>query len=1286
MKIQPFCRLLAVSFAMFQLAAAPLGTGFTYQGRLTDGGLPANGSYDLRVLLFDAESGGAQVGTTVTQASVAVAAGVFSTVLDFGAGVFDGSARWLEIGVRPAGGGAYTTLTPRQPLTAAPYALFAATGNPGPAGPQGPEGDVGPVGATGAAGPQGPQGVRGLTFKGAWSSGANYVTDDTVRFNGTSWLAKRANNNVSPTEGADWTVLAQKGDTGAAGAPGPAGVAGSAGPIGPAGATGPQGLKGDTGLTGAQGPQGMAGPKGDTGATGPQGLPGVAGPIGPQGLQGLTGATGATGATGPAGPEGLKWRGAWSALTAYGIDDAVTHNGSAWMAKLASTGSTPVEGGENWDLLAMKGDTGATGPQGLQGPQGLTGATGPTGPQGPAGSPGAAGPVGPQGPQGLPGSADAWSLTGSAGTIQGIHFLGTTDSQPLEVRVNGMRASLLMPTVNDADHQGIVNVINGAGVNSVSPGVYGATIGGGGAGIYLGGVNPNSVTADFGTVSGGLFNRADGLIATVGGGSNNTSSGNFATVPGGFQNLAQGHYSFAAGHGAKAQHPGSFVWADAQGADFASTADNQFLIRAAGFVGINNNNPATALDVNGIVTATGFSGNGAGLTSLNAANLTGTVPVASVPADVSLLGPTIESSELTDGTILDSDIHPAAGIMDTKLATIATAGKVANSATTATPANMPNSIVARDGTGNFIAGLIYSSGLKWTGQSELHGEHGGSIELGNSVSPGAMPYIDFHYGIGSEQSYNVRLMNTADGVLTAFANLQVTGSVNAVGFTGNGSGLTQLNAVTLDGLNSSGFWRTAGNASTTPGVNFIGTTDNQALELKVNNTRALRLEPTVNDADHAGIVNVIQGAEVNSVPPGVYGATIAGGGAANLFGFQQANSVTADFGTVGGGSFNAAGGNSATVGGGSGNTASGGGATVGGGSVNTASSGSATVGGGNQNTASGSSATVGGGFDNTASGSYATVGGGEFNTVSGHAATVPGGAFNAAVGAWSFAAGRRARAFHEGAFVWADSQNPDFASTSVGQFSIRANGGVRIVGGSLAAGIELGDSSAVGQTPYLDFHYGTGADQDFNVRLINDGDGRLTCTGNLAFGTQIRQMLNLWNTAYGIGVQHSRLYFRADAGFAWYLGGVHHDDTDNAGGGTQLMQLTSSGLTVNGTFVSASDRNAKEDFRPLDTRAVLDKVAALPLSEWSYQADEQRSRHIGPMAQDFKAAFGLGADDRHIATVDADGVALAAIQGLNQKLEERLREKDIKIAALERSIGELKELVETLARKEGGVR
>src|SRR5467141_3351959 len=87
-------------------------TAFTYQGRLTDGGNPANGNYDLQFALFDSAAGGSQIGATQTVNTVAVSGGIFAVTLDFGLNAFPGANRFLEIGVRPPSGGSFTTLSP----------------------------------------------------------------------------------------------------------------------------------------------------------------------------------------------------------------------------------------------------------------------------------------------------------------------------------------------------------------------------------------------------------------------------------------------------------------------------------------------------------------------------------------------------------------------------------------------------------------------------------------------------------------------------------------------------------------------------------------------------------------------------------------------------------------------------------------------------------------------------------------------------------------------------------------------------------------------------------------------------------------------------------------------------------------------------------------------------------------------------------------------------------------------------------------------------------------------
>jgi hypothetical protein len=345
-------------------------------------------------------------------------------------------------------------------------------------------------------------------------------------------------------------------------------------------------------------------------------------------------------------------------------------------------------------------------------------------------------------------------------------------------------------------------------------------------------------------------------------------------------------------------------------------------------------------------------------------------------------------------------------------------------------------------------------------------------------------------------------------------------------------------------------WALSGNASTNPASNFLGTTDNVALEVRVDNQRVLRLEPAYHFI-FGFSPNLIGGYSENSVTAGVSGATISGGGRSD-----SPNRVTDNHGTVGGGRSNQAGN----------------------GNLDSTDAARATVGGGSYNLASGLDSTVSGGRSNTASRDGSTVGGGETNTAGGRWATVPGGRDNVAAGDYSFAAGQRARADHQGTFVWADSTDEDFSSSSANQFNVRASGGTRIF---------------------------SSADLSTGVKLAPGG----------------------------------------------------------------------------GSWSSASDRNLKENFTAVDGREILERLSLIPISEWNLKSQETGIRHIGPTAQDFYAAFGLGESDLYINSSDADGIALISIQALYQLSLER----DRKISQLEetlqkreREIDELRARLEAL--------
>lgn len=446
-------------------------------------------------------------------------------------------------------------------------------------------------------------------------------------------------------------------------------------------------------------------------------------------------------------------------------------------------------------------------------------------------------------------------------------------------------------------------------------------------------------------------------------------------------------------------------------------------------------------------------------------------------------------------------------------------------------------------------------------------------------------------------------------------------------------------------------WSRTGNAGTNPGSNFLGTTDATPLVLRAANQPVLRLEAQAsgtriiggraNSVDTASTNSAVLSGRENSVADLAH-ETVIVGGVDNVIARDQRSAF------IGGGARNEIlqDNQHAVIAGGRDNH-------IGTNSVITSILGGAEnrilnnvdgglIVGGFRNDILGSNnanrreiaPVIVGGSDNEIGreSNFAAIMAGDNNRIGTNCASafIAGGTNNliADNASHSFAAGRRSRVNHRGAFVLSDSQNASFASAGENTFNVRFEGGIHV----------SEDTSQF-------------------------------------FGSSVRQMLNLWNVSYGIGVQSSTMYFRTGGGFSWYEGGTHSNNQNSPGaGGVERMRLNSGGLRVNGTFVSSSDRNVKENFAPVEPRAVLAKVAALPLSSWNYKADAA-TRHVGPMAQDFYAAFGVGPDDKHIATVDADGVALAAIQGLNQKLEAAVAEKDVRIAGLERRLAALEKLL-----------
>jgi hypothetical protein len=356
-----------------------------------------------------------------------------------------------------------------------------------------------------------------------------------------------------------------------------------------------------------------------------------------------------------------------------------------------------------------------------------------------------------------------------------------------------------------------------------------------------------------------------------------------------------------------------------------------------------------------------------------------------------------------------------------------------------------------------------------------------------------------------------------------------------------------------------------------------------------------------------------------------YAATVAGG---------SWITVTGDYAAVGGGWGNIASNWFATVAGGEGNTASGHTAAVGGGRYNTASNHYATVSGGTDNTASGIHATIGGGQWNEASNTYAIIGGGEENIASGWSATVGGGHSNAASDSYATVGGGtdNTASGYQATVGGGRFNTATYTNTTV-------SGGEHNTAGGYAATVPGG-------------RYNT-ADGDYSFAAGR----RAQANNNGCF---------VWGDSTDADITCSdddRTIFRSTGGYYIYTG-VDGSLNPNAG-----VYVSAGG----GSWSSVSDRARKENFAPVDTQALLAHLAKIPISTWNYKSQAPAIRHVGPMAQDFNALLpDLGGEgETYINSLDADGVALAAIQGLyaqNQELEQQNADLEARVAALEAAL------------------
>ncbi len=461
-----------------------------------------------------------------------------------------------------------------------------------------------------------------------------------------------------------------------------------------------------------------------------------------------------------------------------------------------------------------------------------------------------------------------------------------------------------------------------------------------------------------------------------------------------------------------------------------------------------------------------------------------------------------------------------------------------------------------------------------------------------------------------------------------------------------------------------------------------------------------------NSISDAGLNGTISGGQFNSV---ISPDSTVGGGVYNA---EGTNTYLA---TISGGGYNSIGTNSSstTISGGydnviGDNTLD---AAIGGGSFNDIGTNSnySVIAGGRENFigANAFSAAIGGGWFNTIYGSNAVVAGGYGNFATGNGAAIPGGFENLANAQNSFAAGSSAWAVHADAFVWSDGNSgSSFSSAVSNEFAVHAQGGVRFVTGGAGISLDgqpvattngfsnlnaanitsgtLSDTRLSSDVAFLNSSLnagnitsGTLADARLsgNVPLLNSAlttfAGDLSLNGGATYhhlemsGGNSTGYLYASYPKYGDGIHLGYNYYADSTGLNHIInsgGGtsritVSYNSIVLATGGVgvqpsfQNVAISGTTTTVSGTFNNSSDRNLKQDFKAITPSQILEKVAQLPVSEWSYKVDPT-IRHVGPVAQDFYSTFNIGTDDKHIAPIDEGGVALAAIQGLNQKLDQ----------------------------------
>lgn len=779
----------------------------------------------------------------------------------------------------------------------------------------------------------------------------------------------------------------------------------------------------------------------------------------------------------------------------------------------------------------------------------------------------------------------------------------------------------------------------------------------------------NSASASGATVGGGSNNMASNSHALVSGGATNVAAGAYATVPGGRFNRAGGDYSFAAGINAIVRDAamvgdndgdeGTFVWSDSSLGPFQSTDRNQFLIRATGGVGINTNQPAADLHIAGKVKAQASvvspseplaslqnTGNGKGLV-VDA--MAGWLEVPDPQGQGGEQNNAVEVKNQGEGRCLQTECRVPNPNGDASGHSCVRNRIVLYDPNDQTPDRAPDISQERFAAGQG-EGYAARTPAVIGDRVALAARGGGTFKpvvgyVADADDIGVWAAVPYEGARGVQAHARDGIAVYGSTNFPGFPDGDIATNPNAIGVKGYsyagtaivGESPTGLAARFLGDVEVTGDW-IIGGALVTGGMQMDGSmralVSDADLELHASAGRAMRVEANGTSS------NIILGHANNAVSAGALGAAIGGGGNA-----MAANQVTDDFGTIGGGENNVAGD-------GAGTTSDRSWATVSGGADNMASGVKSTIGGGGDNVASSLGATVAGGIINEAFGMQSTVGGGALNSASGGRSTISGGYGNSASGTMSVVAGGWAN----GAFGELSIVGGGVSNNASGVRSTIPGGENNFAGGSysLAAGLSaiVRDAAAVG---------GGDLDGDEGTFVWSDASGTpFVSTGPNQF---------LVRASGGVGINQNNPTAPLQVG----------TDTSNGNGAY---------VSVGGVWTNGSDRETKQNFEEVDSKDILRRVVTLPIGRWQYKGERPDVRHIGPVAQDFYAAFSIGDNDRYIGTIDADGVALAAIQGLNQIVAEKDQEIEClgqEVAQLRTELAEIQKALRSIrTAQEGG--